>query len=237
MHLWGHHRPSGPRSGRVKRRATPTELMTARVFRACVRQNVFFGTHMNVNVPDRTRGKPKFWLKENHGGIQLAVDITLRSAVRPAKPPTCSRPRFSGPVASTPGQGSDMSRTRFFGTMQARRAHHGDGWQVEGGGHADLADARRTFGQFDLGQRVYSSRRWCFFDSGQKKNLTEICSTQAKIPPLPLPSPVVGKNNAIRVCVKASPAKDSVAMFFLHFIIFSFYHFFFFLLLFVFFSP
>ena len=48
----GHHRASCPRSGRVKKRATPTEHTVARIFReagATVRKNVFL-KDMNVEV-------------------------------------------------------------------------------------------------------------------------------------------------------------------------------------------
>ena len=84
MDLLGHHRASCPRSGRVKRRATPTERMTARVFReagACLRQNVF-PRDMNVNVLAQDSRQIEVLAQGPcHGGIQLAVDITLRSAV------------------------------------------------------------------------------------------------------------------------------------------------------------
>ena len=85
LDLLGHHRASCPRSGRVKRRATPTERMTARVVReagACVRQNVFLGD-TNVNVPAQDSRQIEVLAQglPCHGGIQLAVDITLRSAV------------------------------------------------------------------------------------------------------------------------------------------------------------
>ena len=85
LDLLGHHRASSPRSTLVKRRATPTERMTARVFReagACVRQNVFL-RDMNVNVPAQDSRQIEVLAQglPCHGGIQLAVDTTLRSAV------------------------------------------------------------------------------------------------------------------------------------------------------------
>ena len=71
------------RSGRVKRRATPTERMTARVFReagACVRQNAFL-RDMKVNVPALDSRNIEVLAQRFpcHGEVQLAVDITLRS--------------------------------------------------------------------------------------------------------------------------------------------------------------
>ena len=59
--------------------------MTARVFReagACVRQNVFL-RDMNVNVPAQDSRQIEVLAQglPCYGGIQLAVDITLRSAV------------------------------------------------------------------------------------------------------------------------------------------------------------
>ena len=71
-------RASCTRSGRVKKRATAIERMTARVFReagACVRQNV---------CPPRTQGTSNEVLAQDlpcFAGAQLAVDITLRSAL------------------------------------------------------------------------------------------------------------------------------------------------------------
>ena len=69
----------------MKRRATPTERTTARVFReagACVRQNVFL-RDMNVNVPAQDSRQIEVLAQDLpcSGGMQLAVDITLRSAV------------------------------------------------------------------------------------------------------------------------------------------------------------
>ena len=69
----------------VKRRATPIERMTARVFReagACVRQNAFL-RDMNVDVPAQDSRQIEVLAQglPCHGGMQLAVDITLRSAV------------------------------------------------------------------------------------------------------------------------------------------------------------
>lgn len=81
----GRHRASCTRSGRVKRRATAIERMTARVFReagACVRQNVFL-RDMNINVPAQDSRHIEVLAQDLpcFAGAQLAVDITLRSAL------------------------------------------------------------------------------------------------------------------------------------------------------------
>ena len=85
LDMFGHHWGSCARSGRVKRRATPTKRMTARVFReagACVRQNAFL-RDMNVNGPAQDSRNIEVLAQglPCHGGVQLAVDITLRSAL------------------------------------------------------------------------------------------------------------------------------------------------------------
>ena len=82
---YGRHRASCTRSGRVKKRATLTERMVVRIFReagATVRPNVFL-RDMNVDV-SAADGRNVEVLAQDlpcFGGVQLAVDITLRSAL------------------------------------------------------------------------------------------------------------------------------------------------------------
>ena len=73
------------RSGRIKKRATPTERTVARIFReagACVRQNVFL-RDMNINVAAQDSRRIEVLAQDLpcFSGAQLAVDITLRSAL------------------------------------------------------------------------------------------------------------------------------------------------------------
>ena len=158
MHLWT-CRASCPRSRRVKRRATPTERMTARVFReagVCVRQNVV----LRDQGHECERDSPGLEANRSPGSRPSLLwrHSVAQRGLRRRSPPTVSRPRWSGPVAGTPGQGGDTSRTRFFRTVQARHAHHGDGWQVERGGRADPADAP-PYVQFSVaGRECWPSR-------------------------------------------------------------------------------
>ena len=81
----GTHRAACTRSGRIKRRATPTEIALARVCReagAVVQTNVRL-RDMNLGIPaaDERRLEVLAQGLPCHGGAQLAVDITLRSAL------------------------------------------------------------------------------------------------------------------------------------------------------------
>ena len=88
----GQHRAACPRSGRLRSRALPTERTLARVCReagATVRVNAKL-RDMNINVPaadQRAIEVLASGLEMNHGA-QLAVDITVRSAVT-----SCGRAR------------------------------------------------------------------------------------------------------------------------------------------------
>ena len=82
----GLHRAACMRSGRLKKRATPVERMLARVFResgARVRFNAFL-KEMNVGVSATDDRRIEVWAQDFpcFGGSQLAVDVTLRSALR-----------------------------------------------------------------------------------------------------------------------------------------------------------
>ena len=84
----GHHLASCPRSGRVKKRATPTEHTVARIFReaeATVRKNVFV-KDMNVEVGAEDTRQIDI-LAQDLLCAQLAVDVTLRWA-RPTRKQT-----------------------------------------------------------------------------------------------------------------------------------------------------
>ena len=78
LDLQGHHLAACPRTWRLKKRATPTERMLARICReagARVRYNAFL-RDMNVHrIEVLAQDLPCF------GGTQLAVDITLRSVL------------------------------------------------------------------------------------------------------------------------------------------------------------
>ena len=78
----GHHRAPCPRSGRVKKRATPTEHTVARIFResgATVRKNVFL-KDMNVEVAAEDARQIEVLAQDLpcFAWAQLAVDVTLR---------------------------------------------------------------------------------------------------------------------------------------------------------------
>ena len=83
--IFGRHRAACPQSGRLKRRAVPTERTLARVCReagAIVTRNVKL-RDMNVQVPATDEREIEVVAAglSIHHGAQLAVDITLRSAV------------------------------------------------------------------------------------------------------------------------------------------------------------
>ena len=78
----GRHRAACPRTGRLRKRASPTERMLARVCReasARVRFNAFL-RNMNVNVAATDERRIEVLAQDLpcFGGAQLAVDITLR---------------------------------------------------------------------------------------------------------------------------------------------------------------
>ena len=77
LDIYGYHRAACARTGRLKKRATPTERTLARIFRkagARVRYNVFL-RDMDVGVPaadgNRIEVPP----------VQMTADITLRSVL------------------------------------------------------------------------------------------------------------------------------------------------------------
>ena len=81
----GIHRAACTRSGRVRKRAAPVERMLARVFReagARVRFNAFL-RDMNVGVAASDARRIEVLAQDLpcFGGSQLAVDVTLRSAL------------------------------------------------------------------------------------------------------------------------------------------------------------
>ena len=83
--IFGRHRAACPQSGRLKRRAVPTERSLARVCReagATVTRNVKL-RDLNVQVPATDEREIEVVAAglSIHHGAQLAVDITLRSAV------------------------------------------------------------------------------------------------------------------------------------------------------------
>ena len=81
----GKHRASCPTSGRLKTRAAPIERMVARIYReagARVRFNVML-RDMNLGVSARDTRRIEVLAQDLpcYGGAQLAVDVTLRSAL------------------------------------------------------------------------------------------------------------------------------------------------------------
>ena len=92
--IFGRHRAACPHSGRLKRRAVPTERTLARVCReagATVTRNV---RDMKVSARDVAAGLPI------HHGAQLAVDITLRSAVTSVGAPRATAATVNGAALS-----------------------------------------------------------------------------------------------------------------------------------------
>ena len=99
----GRHRAACPRTGRLKSRATPTEVALARICReagARVRFNAYL-RNLNVGVPAQdgrrievlASGLPCFH------GAQLAVDITLRSVLTADGHPRPNTAEVDGAVA------------------------------------------------------------------------------------------------------------------------------------------
>ena len=87
----GRHRAACPRTGRLRKRASPTERMLARVCReagARVRFNAFL-RDMNVNVAATDERRIEVLAQDLpcFGGAQLAVDITLRCVLSSAGEP------------------------------------------------------------------------------------------------------------------------------------------------------
>ena len=80
----GRQRAACPRTGRLKRRATPIERMVARIFweaGAQVRYNAYFrDTNIEVSTMDELRVEVLAQDLPCFGGAQLAVDVTLVSA-------------------------------------------------------------------------------------------------------------------------------------------------------------
>ena len=96
----GRHRAACPRSGRLKRRAMPTERTLARVCReagAVVRTNVKL---CDMNIPVSTTDNRAIEVLAMglpvHQGAQLAIDITLRSALTTTGEPCPSGARTNG---------------------------------------------------------------------------------------------------------------------------------------------
>jgi len=81
----GLHRAACNHSGRIKKRATPTERALARVCReagAVVRVNAFLkDMNLNVHAADMRRIEVLAQSLPCRNGVQLAVDITLRSVL------------------------------------------------------------------------------------------------------------------------------------------------------------
>ena len=135
----GRHRASCTRSGRVKRRATAIERMTARVFReagACVRQNIFL-RDMNINVPAQDSrhievlARSAVFRRCTIGGRHHVAQC---AQLQWWSPPTRRGPWRSRPGAGTSGQGDHLSRTCFFWEVQACGSGNRNWWEVERGG-------------------------------------------------------------------------------------------------------
>ena len=85
LDVHGRHRTACPRTGRLKKRATPTERTLARIFReagARVRYNAFLRDR-NVGVPAADGRRIEVLAQDLplFGGVQVAADITLRSVL------------------------------------------------------------------------------------------------------------------------------------------------------------
>ena len=82
---WGRHRAACTRTGRIRKRATPTEKMLARICReagARVKFNAYL-RDMNVNVRAADERRIEVLAQDLpcFNGVQLAVDITLRGVM------------------------------------------------------------------------------------------------------------------------------------------------------------
>ena len=80
----GHHRVACPHSGHTLKRATPVERVMARICRETgARGNNAFMRDMNVSVPTSDVRRIEMLAQDMpcFGGAQLAVDVTLRSAL------------------------------------------------------------------------------------------------------------------------------------------------------------
>ena len=151
----GRHRASCTRSGRIKKRATPTECTVARIFReagACVRQNVF-PSDMNFNDTPQDSRRIKVLAQDLpcFSGAQLAVDITLRSALTSNGEAHPQAADVDGAVFN-PGktrQGANVPRDCNVRPMQTGRACHRDRRKMERGSCPNCPDARvRQMGNF-----------------------------------------------------------------------------------------
>ena len=85
LDVWGRHRAACPHTGRLKQRAAPVERVLARVCReagARVKFNAYL-RDMNVRVPANDGRQVEVLAQDLpcFGGSQLAVDVTLRSAL------------------------------------------------------------------------------------------------------------------------------------------------------------
>ena len=85
MDSLGRHRAACPRTGRLKKRATPIERIVARIFReagAQVRYNAYL-RDMNIGVSSVDERRVEVLAQDLpcFGGAQLAVDVTLVSAL------------------------------------------------------------------------------------------------------------------------------------------------------------
>ena len=110
----GHHRASCPRSGRVKKRATPTEHTVARIFReagATVRKNVFL-KDMNVEVGAEDARQIEVLAQDlpcfGGGAARRGRDFALCVELRRRGSPTRSRHRWCGAAESAGRQGDGI---------------------------------------------------------------------------------------------------------------------------------
>ena len=106
----------------MKKRATPPERITGRMFReavATVRQNVFL-RDMNVEVGEDDARQTEVLAQDLHcyGGVQLAVDMTLRFDLPRRSPHARRRHRWSHVDEGTCGQRGSVPRVGHVRALQ-----------------------------------------------------------------------------------------------------------------------
>jgi len=167
----GLHRAACSHSGRLKRRATPTERALARVCReagAVVRYNAFLkDMNLGVHAGDLRRVEVLAQSLPCRAGAQLAVDITLRSAVTAAGE---ARPRAAEVDGATADAARRDKEAAYPELLAARRCclvvvalETGGRWSAEAAAFVeDLAYARARDAPPALRAAVAAAwlRRW-----------------------------------------------------------------------------
>ena len=143
----GRHRASCTRSGRIKKRATPTERTVARIFReagACVRSNVFL-RDMNINVAAQDSRRIEVLAQDLpcFSGAQLGGHyFTQRIDQQWRSTPSSGRRGQSSLDPGKTRQGVNIPRDCNVRPLQTGRACHRDRREMERGSCPNCPDAR-----------------------------------------------------------------------------------------------